>query len=325
MKKDIEVLEIKNFSEPDTSLLILDDELKIKRKRKMIITTITVILVVFFTTLLLLYGPYKGFKNWIIEKSVNSEFIQVAIFLYGNGAINEVIEKNYIKEPFGNTKPEEITFINENVDNKYEKEILNSNVDYKVIKINENNIKGYLIAIYNIDRISLETDYSKILNKKIAINAGSLYNNSVQGMIIQDGKLLIDNTKANVAGGIIGFNQENKLILGKYTSIEALNTGINNAIEYGPFLIVNGKSAIISGNGGVNKNNKSAIAQRKDGIVMFLCLKNASLNDVLTIFQNYGAYNAANLPGGSNSLLMENGKFLVKNKDNVSSVFVLGN
>ena len=87
MKKDIEVLEIENFSEPDTSLLGLDEELKTKQRRKTIIKVISTILVIILLVFLVLYGPYKGFKNWLIDNASNNKFIGITTFLYVSGSV----------------------------------------------------------------------------------------------------------------------------------------------------------------------------------------------------------------------------------------------
>ena len=93
--------------------------------------------------------------------------------------------------------------------------------------------------------------------------------------------------------------------------------GIRDAIEFGPFLIVNGKKADIRGNGGYGIHPRSAVGQRKDGIVLFLVIDGrrvdsmgASIRDVMDIMDKYGAYNAANLDGGNSSVLVINDKIV---------------
>ena len=54
---------------------------------------------------------------------------------------------------------------------------------------------------------------------------------------------------------------------------KALAMGYRDAIEFGPYLIVNGKRSFIKGNGGWGIAPRSAIGQRKDGIVLFLVIK----------------------------------------------------
>ena len=92
---------------------------------------------------------------------------------------------------------------------------------------------------------------------------------------------------------------------------EAKEKGIRDAVTFGPFLIINGKPSAVLGNGGWGDAPRTAIAQRQDGIVLFLVLNGrkpgkvgADMNDLIEILQRYGAYNAANLDGGTSSVLV---------------------
>ena len=137
------------------------------------------------------------------------------------------------------------------------------------------------------------------------------------GVTIANGKII---SNEPVAGqwGIIGFNRENTLVLRKSVDAKNLiNEGIRDAVTMGPFLIVNGKPSIVKGNGGWGIAARTAIGQRKDGIVLFLVVdsnisrtKGATLKDLLDIMQRYGAVNASNLDGGTSSVMVENGKMI---------------
>ena len=155
----------------------------------------------------------------------------------------------------------------------------------------------------------------------VAINGGGFMDQDgvgsggqATGIIIKDGKII----QASSSGsGVIGLTYDNKLYLGYITASEAINMGIRDAIEFGPFLIVNGKKADIRGNGGYGIHPRSAIGQRKDGIVLFLVIDGrrvdsmgASIRDVMDIMDKYGAYNAANLDGGNSSVLVINDKIV---------------
>ena len=62
--------------------------------------------------------------------------------------------------------------------------------------------------------------------------------------------------------------------------------------------------------------NKCAIAQRKDGVILFLVtegetyIDGASLKDVIDTLTKYGAYNAANLDGGQSTSLVINNQLV---------------
>ena len=63
-------------------------------------------------------------------------------------------------------------------------------------------------------------------------------------------------------------NKDNVLVLTKESPDVAIQNGLVDAVEFGPFLVVNGKKAITSGNGGGGIASRTVIAQRKDGIVL---------------------------------------------------------
>ena len=107
------------------------------------------------------------------------------------------------------------------------------------------------------------------------------------------------------------------------TPEEAISKGMRDAVEFGPYLIVNGKPAEVKGNGGWGIAPRTAIAQRKDGIVLLLVVDGRSsssigvdMQELINIFTRYNAYNAANLDGGGSSILYENGKII----NNVSTL-----
>ena len=157
----------------------------------------------------------------------------------------------------------------------------------------------------------------------IAINGGGFidpnYNSNGAnplGITFADGRLITSNVY-NGAGGLIGFTQENKLVLGKMSVQEAKNMNVRDAVTFGPFLIVNGKASEVLGNGGWGTAPRTAIGQRKDGIVLFLVIDGrtvkkpgADMNDLIEIMQRYGAYNAANLDGGTSSVMYVDGKII---------------
>ena len=68
--------------------------------------------------------------------------------------------------------------------------------------------------------------------------------------------------------------------------------------EFGPFLVVNGKSSFIYGNGGYGIQPRSVIGQRKDGVVLLLVIDGrridsmgAGLDDVSNIMIKYHEWN----------------------------------
>ncbi len=312
---------------------------KLKTKHKILISTLSVFVLIIVSFFILLYGPYSGFRNfWITSSMTTMSHQYLAKWFFSDEEIEKVLAMNGVIEVDGSTDTSLIKIKKYNSSmkvykNKYEEEILKKdegNDLYKVINISGNSYRGYLVAIYDPSKVSLATSryigkrgeaittVSKNNNAVIAINAGGFYdpdwnsNGGVpHGVVISNGKLIGDYKKANVGGGIVGFDKENKLVLGKWTAKEAMDKGIRDAVEFGPYLIVNGKSSFVKGNGGWGIAPRTAIGQRKDGIVLFLIINGriptsigADMSDLTEIMENYGAVNAANMDGGSSTELV---------------------
>ena len=295
--------------------------------------------VIAITILFLLYGPYNGFRDFLVTTAMSTMRHQyLATTFYSDEYINRVLSRQSIKEPEGNTDISQIMAEENRYVDDYDKEILdrNKNDIYKLIEINEKGFSGYLVAIYDPSKIKVT--YSKNIgysgeylvnmakreNAIVAINGGGFVDiegksNGGQplGTVISEGKIINTYGYSLYGGGIVGFTSDNKLYLGKISAEEAINMGIRDAVEFGPFLIVNGKSAFINGNGGYGTHPRSAIAQRKDGIVLFLVIdgrslksKGADMNDLVDILLRYHAYNASNLDGGNSSALVIDNKII---------------
>lgn len=293
------------------------------------------------TFLFILYGPYDNFRTWLITTAMATMNHQYYCkWFYSDEIINDVLNSNYVKESNESSNPNLITFDkNGNYKNEYEKEILEHDKDdlYKIIKFKVNGCDAYLAAIYDPSKISVGIskwlgrsgqyiyDMAKEQDAILAINGGGFFDPNYNsnganplGITISNGKIISDAAYNSNSGGIIGFDENNKLLLLRNINAnEALNMGIRDAVTMGPFLIVNGKTADIKGNGGWGYAARTAIGQRSDGIVLFLVVdsnefrtKGASMKDLAEIMENYGAINAANLDGGTSSAIVENGELL---------------
>lgn len=321
---------------------------RIKRKNnevKKMSKTKKIIFIIFFsleiigcsTFLLLLYSPIKWFRNWLVPSAMATmSHKYLATWFYSEEEIEKVLEENQLIELLEDIDLDLIhlraNFNKDFYENEYEKEIFtleNLSDPYKIIPISSKNYKGYLAVIYNPARISVAT--TKYLNNVgqfvtemasdkgaiLAINGGGFLDQNKkgtggipEGVLIQNGKILSD-AKYGAFGGVIAFTKEHKLFLGKVKADEALEKGVRDAVSFRPFLIVNGKKSITSGNGGWGYAPRTAIGQRKDGIVLMLVLDGrtiqnpgATLVDLMNILYNYGAVNAANLDGGTSSVMV---------------------
>ena len=314
-----------------------------KKKRKilkrLLITFTTLIVLGIGTLTFLLYGPINTFRDWLITTAMTTMTHQyLATWFYSDETIAEVMSRNRVIEIDETTNPDlVINTISKEYINEYEKAILDRDESekYKIIEIKGDTYSGYLAVIYDPSKVkTLITnrigsygqylvDMAKNNNALVAINGGGFddpnYNStggSPLGITISNGKL-ITNYNYGATGGLIGFNKENILVLGKMNYSKAQQLGIRDAVTCGPFLIVNGKSSEVLGNGGWGDAPRSAIGQRADGIVLFLALDGrrvgmagADMNDLIQIMENYGAINAANLDGGTSTAMVVNGELI---------------
>lgn len=316
---------------------------KMPVKRKVLMILCWCYIVSFSSFLFLFYGPWDGFRNfWITSAMTTMSHQYLARWFYSEEYIQKILQGNSIIEVSEITDSSQIKmkkYTTTIYRNQYDKEILtkdDGNDLYKVIDVSGKGYQGFLVAIYDPSRIHIATtaylgkrgesilDVSKRENAIIAMNAGGFYdpdwnsNGAIpHGTVFSYGKIVSDYDDAGMAGGFIGFDNDNKLILGRMSKEEAIKTGYRDAIEFGPYLIINGKRSFIKGNGGWGIAPRSAIGQRQDGIVLFLVINGriansigADMVDLCDVMENYGAYNAANLDGGSSSELVINNEII---------------
>ena len=290
-----------------------------------------------------------GIKEKVILSAIDSNKWLVYT-LYSEDTVSKVINnKNQVK--LENTKDLDKIVVESKplqiIESEYEEAILTKdNDDYKLLNITVGGYKAYLVAIYDPSKVQLI--HSKTFNTGtgqekikdmcsrsggiVCINGGMFVDNGVgsdipMGYLIKNGKVLWrDNYNS---ASLIGFTNDNKLLLINATAEEAIKKGMRDALEFGPFLIVNGKR--IDNNvavGGFSRAARVAIAQRRDGIVLFLVTEGnhssgPTMGDITDTLLNYGAYNAANLDGGASSQLAINGQ-LINNPKNIYGQTVVG-
>ncbi|MBO4374804.1 MAG: phosphodiester glycosidase family protein [Lachnospiraceae bacterium] len=153
-----------------------------------------------------------------------------------------------------------------------------------------------------------------------AMNAGGFYDPDGHGKggmplgaVIKDG-VLVSNHPADYHT-IIGFDAEHRLIVGDMSPQAAIDAGMMNGIAFGPALVINGERVPTGSGGGVNP--RSAIGQRGDGAMLLLSIDGrqptslgATASELEDIMLEYGAVNAANLDGGSSSVLYYEGELI---------------
>ena len=282
-----------------------------------------------------------GFKTfWVTSAMTTMKHQYLAYMLYNEETINKIMSENYIELNTEEINLDDVVInqtdlFSKRYTNKYDKELftkMEGNDVFKLIRLNESRFKGWLTVIYDPSDVELAVSsrlgragqsvntLTKNNDGIIGINGGGFEdldgwgNGSIPyGAIIKNGELIWNHEGGS--GGLIGFTWDHKMYLTWKSPEEAIADGMMDAVDFGPFLIVNGNVSKIHGDGGWGIAPRTVIAQRKDGVVLFLVIDGrmpgysigASMNDVIEVLLRYKAYNAANLDGGASTTMSLNG------------------
>ena len=156
-----------------------------------------------------------------------------------------------------------------------------------------------------------------------AINAGAFFDDGTssstvgsipEGLVVSNGATVWKTgAPPNGIKGFAGFNEDNILVVStkNLTQKEAEELNIRDGCCFGPVLIIDGEINMEAYNNNSGWNPRTAIGQRADGAVIFVCIDGRQVGspggtyaDIINIMQEYGAVNACNMDGGSSSVMM---------------------
>lgn len=208
----------------------------------------------------------------------------------------------------------------------------------EIVDIKGATFKGKLMIIHDPSRVIVGTldaygeQYQglylyEFIEKYDAIggtNAGGFYDPSgygnggiPDGLVIRDGAIAWGSPSGSYAN-VIGFDADHILHVGDMTGQQALDLNLMSAVSFspGPVLVKNGEMRTGLG-GGVNP--RTCIGQTADGTILLMVLEGrkpdslgATYDDIAQLMFDYGAVNAANLDGGSSSLMYYDGEQITR-------------
>lgn len=302
---------------------------RFSRQSFLIILTvgITAAIAGYFALMIVLKGPSPTFSDYVISTFMETRRGPAIIKMFFS---DEEITARQAKN--------QVTYTTEvSVNNDEDFNIPESEKDkIEILDISGPTYKGKLMIVRDPSRIQLGVntlmgsehaagflvkDYVAAEGAIAGINAGGFDDPNGQGdgsipygVVIKDGQLVAGTMEQWVS--LIGFNSHNHLIVGNMTATEALDWGIRDACTFGPVLLVDGHTVQITGTGG-GLNPRTVIGQRADGSVLLLVIDGrqtsslgASYEDCIKIMLEYGAINAANLDGGSSSVMVYEGEII---------------
>ncbi len=271
-------------------------------------------------------GPFPNARNLFV---VSVEETSAAKFLsriyFSEEEVQEILSSNAV------LPPDDIT----DVTAPFEPSVADENVqDIEIIEVSGDTFRGKLMIVQDPSRIDLATlssygasvqgkrveDFAAEAGATAAINGGWFDDpggvgtgGQPVGLLIQDGVV-----RNNATSTIVGFDNNNRLVVGRMNANEALELGVRDCVGIAdnimPPLIINGTMAEFQGNGS-GLNPRTAIGQRADGSVLMLVIDGrqphslgASHQDSANIMAEYGAINAAALDGGSSSVMVYEGE-----------------
>lgn len=181
-----------------------------------------------------------------------------------------------------------------------------------------------------LEELVTEGDYLAGINGGEYESAGN-WGGRPKGVVVCQGEIQFNQPENGDV--LVGFSKDHKLVIKDISCFSPENAQkvveeneIMDAVCFKDLngtdnnhftkLIVNGEATQITGSGS-GANPRTAIGQRADGAVLFLVCDGrgasghlgATAADVISIMQDYGAVNAANLDGGSSSSMYYDGQY----------------
>lgn len=280
-------------------------------------------------SLFLLYGPIDSFRVFMItstETTINHKYIS-RIF-YSDETIAEVMNSNVVVELDSVTDTGAVKTDKTGKDEAFT----------RLTEISKDGYKAWMLEVSDPSKVKLGiSKYFGTKGQKLpyllqnypnaiaGVNAGGFgdaagWGNGgiVMGYCVADGDVL--NYPKTSVYNIIGFNKDDVLVLGNFKEHELKGLNLRDAVEFTPFLIINGEPAQIKGNGGWGVAPRTAIGQRKDGTVVFVVVDGrqpgysmgVNMKQLQEIMIEQKCYNAANLDGGSSTVMSYNDEIVNK-------------
>ena len=300
---------------------------------------LVLLVTIYSAGLIFCYGPSEHARNLFVTTLLETGQMKFVVKLFmSDKKVQAIVDSNSMAS-FDEEMDSSLINTEGNLDkNGIELvEISGSTYFAKMIIVNDP-ARVKLATIYDGSWKTYGVTLDKLVNDADAfagVNGGLYYSNGnaggkPMGLVVREGKIEY-NSPAGIRGmHLVGFNEDNLLkvidLSGKNASeVEkvikdekirdavAFQEESSDANNHFVKLIINGEAREFNGSGS-GANPRTAIGQRQDGIVLFLVVdgrrvtkQGAGMKDLVEIMQRYGAYNAANLDGGtSTAMVVEN-------------------
>lgn len=296
------------------------------------IILISVLIFAYGAGKIIFQGEYTSFKEIVTLTMLETSAAKFIPTLFmSQEEVDVMLVNNTVEYTYRTTDIDKIvvdTSTNENIE------------DIEVIEVEGSTYKGRMIVVSDPTRVylSIPTEGLEGPNGGMKVEdmvardgaiagingGGFLDENGVGdggtplGYVIKDGVVIFG--PKDYADSFVGFDADGKLIIGRMTANEAINSGVVEGLCFQlsgvGALVINDEPVEIVGSGG-GVNPRTAIGQRADGTILLLTIDGrqshslgATYFDIIDIMLDFGAVNAANLDGGSSSLMVYEGEII---------------
>ncbi len=308
---------------------------KKKAKRFSTLTLISFFIFEFLFTactfpFMLLYGPFENSKSTYVGAAMTSMSHQyLAKWFLSDKKIAEILGQNSTDVTNETTNTAEIK-IPKVKDDTIERYDIIDNPKYT----------GYYLVVKDPTRVKIgytsklkvegETTSQIAENNGAiaAINGGGFTDKSSNalwtgngglpiGLIMSGGDIKYNDLGKNGQTDLLAITKEGVMLVGKYSVEKLQELGVQEALSFGPSLVINGKMTPMSGDGGWGIAPRTLIGQRVDGAIILLVIDGrgvsslgATLKEAQEVIYKLGAVNAMNLDGGKSTTMYYDGDII---------------
>ena len=277
---------------------------------------------------LLLYGPFNNAKSTYVGAAMTSMTHQyLATWFLSGEKINKILGNNSTEATDETTNASEINI----------PKVKDDTIEFYELADNPK-FTGYYLVVKDPTRVKVghttklneegqtTSQIAENYNAVAAVNGGAFVDQSStsqwtgnggipSGIVMSGGEVVHNDLGEGNKTELLAIDKQGVMIVGKYSIDDLKERKIQEALSFGPTLVVNGKMTPMSGDGGWGIAPRTAIGQRQDGAIILLVIDGrgvgslgATLKETQEIMYQLGAVNAMNLDGGKSTTLYYDGE-----------------
>lgn len=277
---------------------------------------------------LLLYGPFNNAKSTYVGAAMTSMTHQyLATWFLSEEKINKILGNNSTEATDETTNASEINI----------PKVKDDTIEFYELADNPK-FAGYYLVVKDPTRVKVghttklneegqtTSQIAENYNAVAAVNGGAFVDQSStsqwtgnggipSGIVMSGGEVVHNDLGEGNKTELLAIDKQGVMIVGKYSIDDLKERKIQEALSFGPTLVVNGKMTPMSGDGGWGIAPRTAIGQRQDGAIILLVIDGrgvgslgATLKETQEIMYQLGAVNAMNLDGGKSTTLYYDGE-----------------